>query len=68
MGVNKCSSDFLTILMADKSDSIDDLVKYYNIIKDDKDLDCVFGDRWSINSPKNYPVVKDFLIEWVTRS
>tara|TARA_B100001093_G_scaffold513652_1_gene586008 strand:+ start:350 stop:1087 length:738 start_codon:yes stop_codon:yes gene_type:complete len=60
MGINKCSSDFLTILMADKSDSIDDLIKYYNIIKDDKDLDCIFGDRWSKNSPKNYPVVKRF--------
>ena len=58
MGINKCSSDFLTILMADKSDSIDDLIKYYNIIKDDNDLDCVFGDRWSKNSPKNYPLVK----------
>ena len=32
MGINRCSSDVVTILMADKSDSTDDLIRYYNII------------------------------------
>ena len=44
--------------MADLSDSIDDLLNYYNIILNNNELDCVFGDRWSENSVKNYPYLK----------
>lgn len=58
MGIDKSSSEIITIMMADKSDSLIDLEKYYNIILENNEIDCVFGDRWSKGSIKNYPIVK----------
>ena len=58
IGIEQCKCDFFTIFMADNSDSIDDLIKYYHIIQQNKNLDCVFGDRWTINPPKDYPFIK----------
>ena len=45
-------------MMADGSDSVKDLLLYYNLITDEPDLDCVFGSRWINNSAKNYPFFK----------
>ncbi len=61
MGIEKSKSDFLTIMMADSSDSLDDLLEYYNLMLNNKSLDCVFGDRWIKGSVKNYPLFKKVL-------
>ena len=46
MGIDKSDSDILTIMMADNSDSLEDLEKYYLLIQNNPKIDCVFGDRW----------------------
>jgi len=62
IGINKSISDYICIFMSDLSDNINDLVKYYQIISRNKDLDAVFGTRFSKNSKiKNYPLFKLFL-------
>ena len=61
MGVEKSQADFLTIMMADSSDSLDDLLEYYNLMINDTNLDCVLGDRWIKGSVKNYPFFKKLL-------
>ena len=61
MGIEESKSEFLTIMMADSSDSLDDLLEYYNIMMNNKELDCVFGDRWIKGSVKNYPLFKKVL-------
>ena len=61
MGLDKTKAELITIMMADNSDSLDDLKKYYDIMISEKDLDCVFGDRWSNKSIKNYPFFKKIL-------
>ena len=43
-GLNNYKGDYVTIVMADLSDSPDDLVKFYNEIQ--KGYDCVFGSRF----------------------
>jgi len=46
--------------MADKSDSVNDMLKYYKIISNGK-YDAVFGSRFIKNSKlKNYPLKKLF--------
>jgi len=44
-GINEASGEVVCIMMSDLSDSIDDLKKYYNVIKDEK-VDAVFGSRF----------------------
>ena len=44
-GVVKASGEALCIMMSDLSDSIEDLEKYYSIIKDNN-VDAVFGSRF----------------------
>ena len=44
-GIYKSSGEFICIMMSDLSDSIDDLVKYYDIIKNEN-IDAVFGSRF----------------------
>ena len=57
-GIKKARGEFICIMMADFSDDITDLKKYYNLIKE-KNLDAVFGSRF-INGSKinNYPKKK----------
>ena len=44
-GLERFSGDCVAIMMADLSDSPEDLVRFYRtMIKDN--VDCVFGDRW----------------------
>jgi len=57
-GINKATGEVICIMMSDLSDSIDDLEKYYNIIKDE-DVDAVFGSRFIEGSKIiNYPKKK----------
>ena len=44
-GINKANGEAVCIMMSDLSDSIDDLKKYYSIIKDEN-VDAVFGSRF----------------------
>ncbi len=44
-GINKSNGDFVCIMMSDLSDSIEDLEKYYSMMKDEK-VDAVFGSRF----------------------
>ena len=60
MGIKKSSKDYICIFMADKSDSVNDMLKYYKIISNGK-YDAVFGSRFIKNSKlKNYPLKKLF--------
>ena len=44
-GINKADGEAVCIMMSDLSDNIDDLEKYYNIIKNEN-VDAVFGSRF----------------------
>ena len=44
-GINNANGETVCIMMSDLSDSIDDLEKYYSIIKNE-DVDAVFGSRF----------------------
>lgn len=57
-GVHMSKGKYFAIMMADLSDSVDDLVKYYEIITNNNNLDCVFGDRWSQDLVSDYPFIK----------
>ena len=58
LGISFCSKEHVAIFMADLSDNINDLIKYYKIMKNKK-LDAVFGSRFiKKNSIKNYPKQK----------
>lgn len=60
-GILRSKSDYVCIFMSDLSDDINDLVKYYKIIKKEK-KDAVLGTRFSKQSKiKNYPLFKLFL-------
>lgn len=57
-GITKSKLEYVCIFMADLSDDINDLIKYYKIIKKGK-IDAVFGTRFSKKSKiKNYPFFK----------
>tara|TARA_E500000178_G_scaffold292437_1_gene296745 strand:- start:47 stop:763 length:717 start_codon:yes stop_codon:yes gene_type:complete len=61
-GIDNSSKKYLSIYMADMSDSLDDLNSYYNKIKNDDTLDAVFGSRFIKGSEvTNYPKIKFFL-------
>lgn len=57
-GIYFSKGTYITIMMADLSDSVQDLLKFYNFIISDETVDCIFGDRWIENSVKNYPPIK----------
>ena len=44
-GLNAATGDIVAVMMADLSDSPDDLVRYYTILRD-SDYDCAFGSRF----------------------
>lgn len=61
-GIDNSSKKYLSIYMADMSDSLDDLNSYYTEIKSDDSLDAIFGSRFIEGSEvKNYPKIKFFL-------
>ena len=58
-GIVESSGDFICIMMADFSDDINDLKKYYNLMKSDNTLSAVFGSRFLKKSNvENYPIKK----------
>ena len=60
LGIEKSLNKFTIIVMADLSDSPEDIIKYYFEIKNN-DLDAVLGTRFSSNSLiENYPKKKLF--------
>jgi len=59
-GLESFTGDCVAIVMADLSDSPDDLVKFYEALVQHK-VDCVFGNRWENGNVKNYPKTKYFL-------
>ena len=61
VGIEGSSKKFVAIFMADLSDNINDLKKYYTIIQEKK-LDAVFGSRFLDNSNvTNYPPSKYYI-------
>lgn len=60
-GLEKFNGDCVAIMMADLSDSPEDLIRFYNLMIE-KNVDCVFGDRWGkkgqvIDYPKNKKLI-----------
>ena len=60
-GINKATGEAICIMMCDLSDDMDDLKKYYNIIKDEK-IDAVFGSRFIKGSKINYYPKKKLIL------
>jgi len=57
-GINKSTGEAICIMMSDLSDNIDDFIKYYNILNDEK-VDAVFGSRFIYGSKiVDYPKKK----------
>ena len=57
-GINRAEGEAVCIMMSDLSDDIDDLKKYYNIIKEEE-VDAVFGSRFIKESKiVDYPIKK----------
>jgi dolichol-phosphate mannosyltransferase len=57
-GLDRFSGDCVAIMMADLSDSPEDLIKFYRKMIE-KNVDCVFGSRWSKGSKViDYPLAK----------
>ena len=52
-GIEYSSGKLIAIMMADRSDSVEDLIAYYEFLMSNPSYDCVFGDRWTKNSTKN---------------
>jgi len=62
LGIAHAKGDYICIMMADFSDDINDLKKYYNLINSNKLLDAVFGSRFIRGSKViNYPKQKYLL-------
>ena len=60
-GLENFSGDCVAIVMADKSDSPADLVKFYNTMMEQK-VDCVFGNRFAKGGKvMDYPKKKLYL-------
>ncbi len=60
VGLSRFKGDCVAIMMADLSDSPEDLVAFYR--KLGEGYDCVFGDRWGKDGRViNYPATKKFL-------
>ena len=58
LGLKKSLGNFITILMADSADSIDDLNSYVKIMSEEK-CDAVFGSRFISGSKTvEYPLIK----------
>ena len=59
-GLERFTGDCVAVMMADLSDSPDDLVKFYRKLQEG--YDCVFGNRWGKGGQViDYPVAKKHL-------
>ena len=57
-GLDRFSGDCVAIMMADLSDSPQDLIRFYHTMND-KNVDCIFGSRWSEGGKViDYPIHK----------
>ena len=55
LGIENAKGDFICIMMADLSDDLNDLKKYYSLIKENN-IDAIFGSRFMKNSKvSGYP-------------
>ena len=63
-GLTKSSGNYVLVFMVDGSDSVEDLNKFYSIAVN-KNLDFVFGDRWSNSKVEDYPILKFFINRFV---
>jgi len=62
LGIQCASKLYTVIFMADLSDDINDLKKYYELMYKKKEIDCVFGSRFIKQSKvTHYPFLKFFL-------
>ena len=62
LGIERSKGNFVCIMMADFSDDIEDLKKYYNLMSQNN-VDAVFGSRFINNSVViDYPQKKYFLL------
>lgn len=60
-GLERFKGDCVAIMMADASDSPDDLITFFNIMVE-KDVDCVFGNRWGKKGRiVDYPFLKKII-------
>jgi dolichol-phosphate mannosyltransferase len=60
-GLERFNGDCVAIMMADLSDSPEDLILFYNTMLT-KNVDCVFGSRWSRGGKViDYPIVKKII-------
>ena len=58
LGISKAKGNYICIFMADLSDDVNDIKKYYKLMKDKK-IDAVFGSRFLKSSMvKDYPMSK----------
>ena len=61
-GINNSSKQLVGIFMADMSDNLNDLKKYYEKMRNDNTLDAIFGSRFIKDSKiTNYPKFKFLL-------
>ena len=61
LGIDKAEGDYIVIYMADMSDDIDNLKEYFEICKNNLNIDAVFGSRFIKDSKVvNYPKKKLF--------
>ena len=61
LGILKSKKKYICIFMADMSDDLNDLKKYYKMINSEN-LDAVFGTRFSsLSKTQNYPFIKYLL-------
>ncbi len=60
-GLDQATGDCIAIMMADLSDSPQDLVRFYHVMVDGG-YDCVFGNRWTKGGEViDYPITKKIL-------
>lgn len=60
-GLERFSGDCVAVMMADLSDSPDDLVRFYRTMQAGN-WDCVFGNRWTKGGEVyDYPLAKKFI-------
>ena len=59
LGIIKSKKENVCLFMCDLSDDVNDIIRYYKCIKNNPELDAVFGTRFSKNSNvTNYPFLK----------
>ena len=66
-GLKKNTGNYVIIFMADGSDSVDDLNKFYSLAINNNH-DFVFGNRWGNSNVTNYPKFKFFINRIVNKT